>query len=234
MDQIALVRRQRQIIGWIGFDMLDADKTICECADPISPDAILASNTPIIEALPALTDERYPFLFVLEKNSLAEWISFSHLYKLPFRLCLFSLLLGVEQLCSELLKMDASEALSALRPKRIDGARAVYAKRGLRLNGHGKEYQTLLLDCTTFADKLGMVQSVFGASVPASKSPYFIRAEQVRNELAHTHEESDLAKQLKKDVLMPLIQWAETIQAESSVAILSLADQTPNLVANSL
>lgn len=219
LDQIALATDQGSVLGWLGYDSLREGKTVGECLDPIAPGAILAANTPVIEAVKTLATTKLPFLFTLEGHSLSGCIGFSDLYKLPFRLCLFSLLLGIEQLASELIKTKPAQSLKTLSPDRLEKIKKVYRIRNLSLNNDGHEFEALMVDCTTFADKIRILRSVFKSVVPACGDSLINTAEQLRNDLAHSREDSDLAKSLKRETLLPLILWAETIQKELETAL---------------
>jgi hypothetical protein len=219
MDEIALATDGGSVVGWLAYESLEEGKTVGECVDVIAPDAILSANTPVIDAVRSLAKTRHHFFFTLEGQSLSGWIGFSHLYKLPFRLCLFSLLLGIEQLASELISTKPTTSLKVLRPKRLEKLKEVYRLRKLGLDKDGNQSDALLVDCTTFADKIMILRRVFKGVVPACGDPVFDAAEKIRNDLAHPRRDGDLAESLKRETLLPLIEWSETIQRELEAAL---------------
>lgn len=151
MDQIALAMKNGRVIGWFGFDMLDADQSIIgDCAEPLRPDGMLAADTPVIEAAKAFAGDAPHIYFILNENRIDGWLGYGDLYQLPFRLCLFALLLGIEQLASDLAKTQPHGSLGALSINRLQKVKLTYQNRGLRLDRNGNEYESILLDCTTF------------------------------------------------------------------------------------
>jgi hypothetical protein len=214
MNQIALATDKGHVIGWLSFDSLWAEKSVGECTDPIDHNTILAAGTPIIDAVRAFATTSQLFFFVLENNSLTGVLFYGDLYKLPFRLCLLSMLLGIEQLASDLCKTQPVASLGALNSRRLGKAKETYRDRRYRYDDNGKEYEADLLDCTMFIDKVTILQEVFEQTVPASTDRLFKFAEKFRNDLAHPREEGFLAGKLKRDKLLPLIDWAEKIQRQ--------------------
>ena len=219
MDQIGLATAEGHVVGWFGFDMLDTGKTIGECAEPIAAEAIIAADTPAIEAVKIFNTTAQHFFFTLEKNALSGWLGYSDLFKLPFRLCLFSLLLGIEQLASDLCKTQLRASLDALKPDRLEKVKDTYRRRGLKYDQAGNEYDSPLLDCTMFLDKITIIRKLFVQSVPAAKDRLFNTAESIRNDLAHPRDGSVIADRLQREKLLPLIAWSETIQQQMEQAL---------------
>ena len=96
MEQIALVETDGKIGGWIGYDMLEAGKTIRQCMDEIVPDAILTADTSILEAVAAFSASTLPYFLVLRGNHFVGWLSYRDMHKPPLRLCLFAMLINLE------------------------------------------------------------------------------------------------------------------------------------------
>jgi len=53
MDQIGLVVDKGKAEGLITFEDLEADKQLSECIGPINPTAVMAADTPVLEAVKA-------------------------------------------------------------------------------------------------------------------------------------------------------------------------------------
>lgn len=219
MDEIALVTERGRIVGWLGFDMLMADKSIGDCFEPLRLDAMLTADTPVMEAVKALSKEDPHFYFVLDESRISGWLGYTHLYKLPFRLCLMALLLGIEHLASDLIKREPDASRAVLSPERVAKLKQIYKSRGFRENENGEEYGSLLLDCTTLADKMKILRKRFGTVVPASRDKLFDTAEKMRNSLAHPREEDEIADVLDRRKLIPFIAWAERIRSEMEAAL---------------
>jgi hypothetical protein len=63
-----------RVIGWFGFDMLDADQSIIgDCAEPLRPDGMLAADTPVIEAAKAFAGDAPHIYFILNENRIDGW-----------------------------------------------------------------------------------------------------------------------------------------------------------------
>jgi len=219
MDQIALATENGRTVGWIGFDMLMSDKSIRECFEPLRPDAMLAAGTPVIEAVKAMSNDEPHFYFILDENRISGWLGYAHLYKLPFRLCLLALLLGIEHLASDLIKREPDASLAVLSPERVAKLKPTYKNRGFRLNEQSEEYPSLLLDCTMFADKVKILKKLFVAEVPAARDKLFETAEKLRNSLAHPRDEDEIVDAMSREKLVPFIAWAGTIHAELENAL---------------
>lgn len=219
MDHIALATREGHVVGWFGFDMLETDKTIGECLEALAPEAILAAGTPVMEAVKAFATVEKHFFFTLENNSITACLAYRDLFKLPFRLCLFSLLLGIEQLASDLCKTRPHASLEALKPDRLKKLKETYLSRGLKYDRDGNEYEAGLLDCTMFLDKIMILRKLFSKEVPASEDHLFDAAERIRNDLAHPRDGSVIADRLKRENLLPLIDWSAKIQQQMKQAL---------------
>jgi hypothetical protein len=157
MDQIGLVVDSGKPGGLVAFEDLIADKQLAECISPISPTAVMSADTPILEAIEAFASATPYFYVVLRGNTFIGWLSYDDIHKLPFRLCLFALLISIEKAALDLLQRDPRHAISRLREGRVINAQKIYRQRGYRTDEQGKEHAGLLLDCTTFVDKFEII-----------------------------------------------------------------------------
>ena len=93
MEQIGLVTSNQKIVGWIGYDMLDSDKTLYENMEPISGDMLISSDTTLFEAIHIYCNRNIAVYLVLKGNRIIGFLWYSHFLKLPFYMCLFALYL---------------------------------------------------------------------------------------------------------------------------------------------
>lgn len=194
-----LVRTETQILGYVPLDFIfdePPDKhdgprngLVGDYCLRISPDQIVASELPLIDLLPLFS--QHFFFFVLKGNDLMHTVSFLDLEALPVRLCLFTLIIGLE---AELLGLFSRASqhvesyLSLLPDERRRKAQELAAQKRRR---HAvSPYQVLV--STNFADKCTMLMRSPDLSnqLPfASKSKaeqYFYRLQELRNHIAHS------------------------------------------------
>jgi len=216
MEQIALVKSNQKIMGWIGYDMLESSKTLCECMEPIRGDILISSDTPLLDAIHIICRKSDSIYLVLKKNQFIGWLHYNHFHKLPFRMCLFALLIDLERMLLELTKSNPTSFLGNLNDNRIDKAKKVYGYRRYSLNKEGKEFDTKLIECTAFCDKFIMLRKnpVIVQKFPSIKSKFGDKAEKIRNYIAHPEEEKSRLLPIKREELLPFIQWAEKLQQQ--------------------
>jgi len=191
MDQVGLAVYNERPEGLIIFEDLLAHKKLSDCVSPISPKAVMSADTPILEAIEAFADATPHFYVVLRGNSFIGWLSYEDIHKLPFRLCLFALLIGIEKAALDLLQRNPTQAISLLRDGRVSQAQKIYGLREYRKDEQGKDHAALLLDCTTFVDKLEIISrsEQLKNRLPAISGDFAHAAEKLRNELAHASQD---------------------------------------------
>jgi len=217
MDQIALVEGEHVILGWVGYDMLASDKTISDCMYQIAPDTIIAADTPLLEAVAAFYGTRHPFFFVLKGNRLVGWLSYRDLHKPPLRLCLFALLLNIERMLLEAISLFAKESVGLLSEGRLNKALEIYGLRQYRMDSAGAPFPSLLLECTTIADKITIARklaSTKGAVPSLAQRTFRMTIEKLRNEIAHPGAEERSSSLLTRESFWPFIEWLELLQSE--------------------
>ena len=126
MDQIALVNHNNKIIGWLGFEMLDSSKPLIECIEPINGDTLISSDTPLLEAIQTVCSGDNTIFLVLSGNKFIGFLHFDHFHKLPFRVCMFALLIDLERTMLEIIKSKASFYLKKLSDGRLVKAKNIY------------------------------------------------------------------------------------------------------------
>jgi hypothetical protein len=217
MDQIALVRRGDKIQGWVGYDMLETNRTVFECMEQVTPDTILTADTSLIEAVAAFSVSSCPFFLVLKGNHFIGWLSYSDLHKPPLRLCLFAMLINIERLLLDVALLSARESVGFMSEGRLSKAKEIYAFREYNYDQKGEEFSSKLLECTTIADKIGIVKkypSIKQTVRALGKRKFFSEVERLRNEIAHPGSEERSSSQLTRERLWPFIEWAETLESE--------------------
>jgi len=215
MEQIALVKSNQKIVGWIGFDMLDNDKTLCENMEPISGDMLISSDTPLLEAIRIVCKKNDPIYLIIKGDQFIGWLHYDHFYKLPFRMCLFALLIDLERMLLKLTMSNPTLFLSNLN-NRIEKKKKIYGYRGYLLNKEGKEFNTKLIECTAFCDKFIMLRknSEIVQKFPNIKSKFGDEAEKIRNNIAHPNEEKSGVLPIEKEKLIPFIEWAKELRQQ--------------------
>jgi hypothetical protein len=217
MDQIALVEDAGRIQGWVGFDMLEPDKSVLECMEHISPDAMLTSDTSLVDAVATFCASSQPFFLVLQGNRFVGWLSYSDLHKPPLRLCLFALLLNIERLLLEVALLSPSESIGLLSKGRRRKAKDLYTTRGYRCDQEGEPYAATLLECTMIVDKLTIARKSRNVrdAVPAlGKAAFCSDIEKLRNEIAHPAFRERSSYLLTREKLWRFVEWAETLERE--------------------
>jgi hypothetical protein len=193
MARISLVKDGKLTVGWTAFDILggEADEPISY--ELISPDTFLTSTTTAFEAARLFATTTWHFFFVLENNEITGTLHFADLYKLPFRLSLFSLTLQIEEAAIDLILPDIGDAWKSLPEGRKQSARAVYQKRYGQPPDERRCIGELLLS-TMFCDKGTMIRKRKLASwaTGGDVDRFFSKAEQIRNACAHPGGEDDL------------------------------------------
>jgi hypothetical protein len=216
MEQFALVKSNQKIVGWIGYEDLDPSKTLCECMEPIRGDILISSDTPLLEAIRVVCRSNDFIFLVLKGNRFVGWLHYDHFYKLPFRMCLFSLLIDLEEMLLKIAKSDSISFLEKLPDTRLDKAKEIYKYRQYSLNKEGKEFDSKLIECTAFCDKFIMLRknAAIVQEFPSINSKFGDKAEDIRNDIAHPKAEKSGALPLKKEKLILFIEWAGKLRQQ--------------------
>lgn len=220
VDQVGIVEVGGKIQGWIGVHTFDSeatnkDQSLSAHMDLISPSAILTADTPVLEAVKAFEVEHPWFFFVMRSNEIVGKLSCTDFYKVPFRLCLFSLLLSIERSALNLLRLSPHKAIDLLEVNYLRTAKGHYKRHGYKRMENGEEHLYLLLGCTSFADKLRIIRKWESVSrhVPALLDEVRIQTcNDLRNCIAHATEDQRLADLLDRRTLVPFVLWAETLE----------------------
>lgn len=208
-SSISLVVEKGEPIGWLALDMLDSDATVGACADPIQPGSVLSADTTGLEAAQLFGTPTSHFYFVLDHTRITGTLHYEDLFRLPFSLCMFALVLQLEDSALRLVEVSPTESWGALPAGRRQKAETVYEAR----HGHAPDPTRLpfaeLLECTTFCDKGTIIrkQSLLPDVDRKTLKAIFGRAERVRNACAHTGQnETSVSLAVKRTDLVQLIR----------------------------
>jgi hypothetical protein len=211
-----LVSKDGVPVGTIGYEDLYEHRSIWATMNKLSWKTVVSSDTALVEAA-KLFNAQSPYVFlVLRQNQLVGWMSYHHLLCIPFRACLFSLLLGIEQAMLDVVMTEPGLAVSKLSIGRLNKAKEVYLARGHKLDKNGIPDPRLLLECTNFIDKATIIRKcpVTAASILSVNDIAMKKAERVRNSLAHPTGEHELVMLLSKSEIHNFLAWAEKLQTE--------------------
>jgi len=216
MEPIGLVKRNQKIIGWICFEVLESPKTLYECMDPIIGDILISSDTPLLEAIHVICRSNDFIFLVLKGNQFIGFLHYSHFHKLPFRLCLFALLMDLERTMLKITKSNPTSFLKNLTKGRLNCAEKIGGLRGLSLNEENKVFDYNLVECTQFIDKFTMLRKNLEIvqKCPNIDSRFNKKAEKIRNSIAHPEGEESVLLPIKREEILPFIKWIEELQSQ--------------------
>jgi len=202
MDHLALVSKDGRNVGSVGFDSLvNRDKgVLADVMHPLAVESLVSFETPLIQAA-KLFHASSPYVYlVLQSNEITGWMSYHDLLSIPFRACLCSMLLAIEQAMLEIALTDPTLAASKLSPNRVKSLEQQIKRPSPKLK-HASTRQ--LLDRSLFSDKLCIIRrcKTTSDSIPAVNDRLVDAAKDVRNSLAHPSEDFRLLKLLSKERL---------------------------------
>lgn len=217
MDAVAIVVDDSRPVGSLSFEDLHTDAiTVSECMEPLTPDRLVSSTTSLIEALGLFYSDQKRVFFVLTNSTITHWLCYLHFSKLPFNLCLWALVLGLEQLMLELCQATPQRCLDLLPPNRLTKAKEIYRLRGYSVDSQNREHAHRLISCTNMIDKFTMLQRHPEApevcSILQTERNLPSRIDKLRNGLAHAETDWDRAEELLPSAeLVPLIRMTEKL-----------------------
>jgi hypothetical protein len=217
MEQFALVKSNQKTIGWIGYEDLESPKkTLFECMEPIRGDILISSDTPLLEAIYIVCRKGEPIYLILKNNKFIGWLYYNHFHKLPFRMCLFALLIDLERMLLRLTMSNPTLFLKNLSKKRLDKAKETYEHRYLSSNKEEKIFDSKLINCTTFIDKFNMLNKnpEIVQKCPNINNRLRNTAEVIRNYAAHPDGEKSGLLPINREKLIPFIEWAEELRQQ--------------------
>ena len=111
MSLISLVEDDTgQVTAWIGFDMLAAENDrVGSVAEPIMTGRMVSGDTPVLEVVKLFAQNASGFYFVLQEGQITGTLHYEDLFRSPFKLCMFALMLELEAAALDLaLRQPAS------------------------------------------------------------------------------------------------------------------------------
>jgi hypothetical protein len=220
LDHIGLVLQDGKPAGILHYADLQSDKSVSDCITPFPLDALITKETSLITVAGMFTTRDVPFFVVIKGNDFVGWISYHDLDRLPFRLCLFAAVLGIEEKMLRVVLRDPKLALGKLSSKQRDSARRLYQKH------HADHRHTLhdepwdgIVGCTYFRDKASMLQQCAQTRslIPAvCEKKWIILLNKVRNALAHPDPSKHFAVIVDRERFAGFMAWLGRIDAELS------------------
>jgi len=243
LSYISMVKRQDKIIGWLDFTDLVADPetkdAVETCMHSISIHSLVTSETPLLEAM-KLFNANSPFSFlVIKGNKIVGFLSYLDILSIPFRACLFSMLLSIEQtmldivqtapdLAVEKLNKDKIQRISNGIKKRENSTRKISAAEILE-NLLFSDVLSIIENCVTTKSCLPSLGAVFtirhqilnlddsGKSLIEQTEKTHRRVDQIvklRNALAHPKDPNCIYRLLPKGDLQGFFKWLTGLENE--------------------
>jgi len=241
LDYLSLVMKQGKIIGWLDFSDLVADSknvaSVETCMTSIDVGSLVTAETPLLEAM-KMFDADSPYCFLVMKgNSITGAFSYQDLLSIPFKSCLFAMLLSVEQAILNIAQINASLAVSKLRDrgKRVEGQIRKQLPAGQSVK------PSVILERSSFSEVLSALKScaktnrqlptlnaiytkqnrffplkygVTGSKVHTKVKLRTDQAIELRNSLAHPNQPWRLSLLLPKEDLKAFISWLTEVEAQ--------------------
>lgn len=214
-ERVSPVREAGRTLGLVWFDAFAVDpepRSVREAMEPIPANRMLAAATDYFSAVEILSRASSPSVFfVLERNEITGTLSHNDLFRLPGRLCLFSLTLELEQTGLGLCLISPEESWNSLPHERRSKAEQTFGKRHPKARSDPPPFAQML-EYTMFCDKgtmLGKNRALSPESRTLAKR-VFSKADEVRNACAHTGAEDRLPGVLGRDRLYSFIGDAQS------------------------
>ena len=218
LDHIGLVLVDGKPAGILRYEDIQSGKLISDCMTPIPVDALITEETSLIVLAEVFAKRDVDFFIVIKGNDLVGWLSYHDLHKLPFRLCLFAGLLGLEDKMLQVILRNAEQALCKLPADRCKSARTLYEKRHVGyLPELRHEPWAGMAGCTYFKDKALMLQtcSQTRSLIPAvCEEKWMDLVGEVRNALAHPDPSRHIALILERERFSGFMDWLGRIDAQ--------------------
>lgn len=148
----------------------------------ITVDDVISASTPIERAVKLLRRRR--FYFVLDPDQILKILTVSDVNRLPMRTYLHTLLDHLEGLMTECIEKTFPDEgwMSHLSDSRKQEVRSLHAQK------QSQDFDTRLIDCTTFSDKMTILRKADVLPTEDSRSAFQRKVgpiRQLRNRLGH-------------------------------------------------
>jgi hypothetical protein len=216
-EQIALVKNDGEIVGYV--DALDiytpADPvdnlTLKHCFHSIETSMIVSCDTSIIDFVGIAAYSQHFAHFVIKGNRFIGWASYNDLNKSAFHLCLFAIILDLEEKLLYALSKTPKSAFGYLSESRQKKASDLYKVKFKRFSTeNGDPFYPKLIECCMVVDKFEMMSKIplSNESIPAlQKVKNWRLVEKIRNIIAHPGVGVDMLEKIQKKDLVPFIAW---------------------------
>jgi hypothetical protein len=228
---VSLVSKEGKVVGWLDFSdlVIEPDRTdaVEACMMKIKVGSLVTAETPLLEAV-KLFDARSPYCFLVIKGTvIVGAFSYQDLLSIPFRSCLFAMLLSIEQGILDIAQTDATLAVSKLKKeirerlekrirKRLPSGQTVNPSRIIE-QASFFEVLNILRTCSKTKRQLGSLNAgytkqrrIYGAAGAEVKHDQKLRVDQaveLRNALAHPNQPWRISQLLPKEDLKAFISW---------------------------
>lgn len=216
LDEIILITKENQIVGYMGLEDISDDNNSFD-VEPISVMNVISSNATLYDLAKAFYYSDKSLLIVLDGYSYIGFIFFSDLKSTYFQMSLLAMILNCEKLILNFIKDYIYLLPTILKPGRYDKTLELYKLKGYKYKDNGEPFLDKLLDCTTFIDRFNIAQSLTkeNSQVRSLKNKKFINlSESLRNNIAHPASENLVLHKLKQAELGQFILWAEELEEE--------------------
>lgn len=247
LEYISLIERQGQVVGWIDFsDLVAADperqEKVKTCMRSVNVHSLITAETPLLEAM-KLFNSQSPYCFlVIKGNIIVGAFSYQDLLSTPFRACLFSMLLSIEQTMVKIVQRAPELAVSKLKQNKIKRIKGEIRKRGssqreaskseILENVYFADLLTIITSCGRTKSLLPSLDSFFtecrnkftGKSVEGIKKKRVDQIVDLRNALAHPKEPWRISVLLAKEDLQNFFEWLNAVESEL-IAVMNSGDK---------
>ena len=238
---VSLVSKEGKVVGWLDFSDLvaepDRTDTVEACMMNIKVGSLITAETPLLEAM-KMFDAQSPYCFlVMRGNAIVGAFSYQDLLSIPFRSCLFSMLLSIEQGMRDIAQTAPDLAVSKLKCKGKKITRRIRRRAATNQPFRASE----ILDYAYFSEVLHVLRSCsktsrsltslnaaytkqrrilrLKAGVPATevKRERKHRVDQalgLRNSLAHPNKPWRISLLLPKEDLKAFISWLTEFESQ--------------------
>jgi hypothetical protein len=238
---VSLVSKEGKVVGWLDFSDLVAepDRTdaVATCMIDIKVGSLVTAETPLLEAM-KMFDAHSPYCFLVMKgNGIVGAFSYQDLLSIPFRSCLFAMLLSIEQAILDIAQTAPALAVSKLkdRGKRVEGQIKKKLPAGQSVKPSAilerssfAEVLNALKSCSKTTGRLASLSAFYtkqrriyrlkaGAAASEVKQEKKFRTDQaveLRNALAHPKEPWRISQLLPKEDLKVFISWLTELEAQ--------------------
>jgi hypothetical protein len=239
---VSLVESAGKPVGWLDFTDLVSrpDRpSVSQVMTQVEVSQVVTADTSVLDSLSLFRDQSPYGYLVLDLNQIVGFFSYNDLLSAPFRACLFSFLIAVEELMDKVLATDSKLAVSKMDSNQI-GRLTSLAKKRIAQRGHSATVlpsNGQLLKLASFTEKMHVLAKCKSAvtGIPAlsdkgakTKRRYlrsgvrdskevFSRLDQlekIRNTLAHPGEFSEFLSLLPKEDLKRFMAWLGSLEEQ--------------------